>query len=81
MDFMGTETEPNTSADKTQELQKMTLLIGYRFDNTANLKTDKLKEITLSVDYDSRYVNPTALNTTALKHNFRKIILSLKYLI
>lgn len=22
MDFMGTETEPNTSADKTQELQK-----------------------------------------------------------
>ena len=73
MDFMGTETEPNTSADKTQELQKNDAFwIGYRFDNTANLKTDKLKEITLSVDYDSRYVNPTALNTTALKTQLQK---------
>ena len=60
-------------ADKTQELQKNDAFwIGYRFDNTANLKTDKLKEITLSVDYDSRYVNPTALNTTALKTQLQK---------
>ncbi len=73
MDFMGTETEPNTSADKTQELQKNDAFwIGYRFDNTANLKTGNLKGITLSVDYDSRYVNPTALNTTALKTQIQK---------
>ena len=37
------------------------------YDNTANLKTGNLKEITLSVDYDSRYVNPTALTNAALK--------------
>ena len=74
MDFMGTETEPNTSADKTQELQKNDAFwIGYRFDNTANLKTDKLKEITLSVDYDSRYVKSDCIeyyctkNTTSEK--------------
>lgn len=46
--------------------------MGYRFDNTANLKTGNLKEITLSVDYDSRYVNPTALTNAALKTQIQK---------
>ena len=73
MDFMGTATEPDSSADKTQELQKNDVFwVGYRFDNTANLKTGNLKEITLSVDYDSRYVNPTALTNAALKTQIQK---------
>lgn len=73
MDFMGTATEPDSSADKTQELQKNDVFwVGYRFDNTANLKTGNLKEITLSVDYDSRYVNPTAIDKCCIENTNSK---------
>lgn len=69
MDFLGTDSaDIDSEADNTQELEKGNVLwIGYRFDNTANLNTSgNLDTITISVDYDSRYISPDALTTTAL---------------
>lgn len=70
MDFLGKDGSviaDATSVAAPDVLQKNdTFYIGYRFANTSNLAAGDLKEITIAVNYDSRYINPTATTTTAL---------------
>ena len=75
MDFLGTDgdviadinSKTDNRADASETLEKNDIFyVGYRFDNAVKLGTGDLKEITISINYDSRYVKPTATTTSAL---------------
>jgi uncharacterized repeat protein (TIGR02543 family) len=68
MEYLGNEAAPaETKADDSDTLLDKgdIFWIGYRFDNVANLGTD-LKSLTLTVNYDSRYISPNVSNLSEL---------------
>lgn len=79
MDYLGKNKDTaqgfTTGADNTalatEELNKLeNFYIGYRFTNTANLSTENVRELTLTVNYDQRYIQPvtTVANTLLSTH-------------